>query len=105
MSNPIFEITNTFYKLDANDRKEVVAELLKEFVNRASRDEIKELATDLSHTHRTHVQSMFGLFLQFSKVLAANREAGFFDARNEYACETAAKIMKLTNDQSVCPFI
>ena len=90
---------------EAEEKRQKLVEAFSSFVNGASQDEIKEFATDISHDHRTLVQAKFGVFLQFAKVLASNYERGNYDLRNEYACKTAADIMKATNGIAGVPFI
>lgn len=92
-------------KMEAEDRAEKMAEALTKWINGADAVELKVFATALSHQHRTLQQAVFGSFLQFARVLAHNHSTGNCDARNEYACETAAKIMKVTGDCAAVPFI
>jgi hypothetical protein len=107
MSNPTpcDQIESLFYKLNNSDRKDVVAKLLSQFVNGASGNDMKELATDISHDHRTLVSDKFRFMLYFCEVLANNHKAGNFDLRNEYACQTSAKIMNMVNGVVAVPRI
>ena len=102
---PDAQIEHLFYRLNNNDRREVLAKLISTFVNGADSDTFKELATDMSHDHRTLVQQKFQLFLQFCQVLASNYKNDRYDARNEYACQIASKVMELTNGVAGVPFI
>jgi hypothetical protein len=102
---PCAQIESLFYRLDNNARREVLAKLISTFSNGGDRKNFQELATDMSHDHRTLVQQKFQLFLQFCQVLASNHKSGNYDARNEYACQTAAKVMELTNGVAGVPFI
>lgn len=97
--------TMFYRKLEGEKRAEDMAEALTKWANGADADEIKVFATALSHQHRTLQQITFGAFLQFAKILAAHHKTGNCDARNEYSCETAAKIMTLTGDCAATPFI
>jgi hypothetical protein len=90
---------------DAMVRRAALVEALTKFANGASREEIAEFATDLSHEHRTLQQGVFGMFLQYAKVLASNYEKGNFDGRNEYACKTASTIMNMTNNCAGVPLV
>jgi methionine synthase II (cobalamin-independent) len=92
-------------KMEEEDRAEKMAEALTRWANSAGDAEIKVFATALSHKHRTLQQTVFGSFLQFAKVLAHNYSTGNCDARNEYACATAVKIMKATDDLASVPLI
>jgi hypothetical protein len=92
-------------KMEEEDRAEKMAEALTNWVNGADADAIKVFATALSHRHRTLQQKVFGSFLQFSKVLANRHKTGDCDPRNEYACQTAAKIMEVTDGFAACPLI
>jgi len=82
-----------------------MAEALTKWANGADADALKVFATALSHQHRTLQQATFGAFLQFVKVLASNHKAGNYDARNEYSCQTAAKIMEATDGVAAVPLI
>jgi hypothetical protein len=92
-------------KMEAADKRLALVEAFSKFVNGADADEIKEFCTDISHDHRTLVQAKFGLFLQFAKILAHRYETGEYDARNEYACQSSSKIMKMLDGQAGVPFI
>lgn len=94
---PQASIESLFYKMNNSDRKDILNKLISTFVNGASTGDLKELATDMSHDHRTLVQDKFRFILNFCQVLASNHKAGNYDARNEYACETSAKIMDMVN--------
>ena len=98
-------IQGDFYNLSNDERTTVLAELLSTYINGADSNNIKELATAMAHDHRTLIQKKFGLFLQFTKVLSNFHMEGHFDARNEYSCQTAAKIMTLTENNTHVPFI
>lgn len=103
--DPGDQIESLFYRMDNNQRREVLAKLFSTFSNGGDRENFKEFATDISHDHRTLVQQKFSLFLQFCKVLAENHKSGNYDARNEYSCQTAAKIMELTNGIAGVPYV
>jgi hypothetical protein len=91
--------------MEEEDRAEKMAAALTTWANSAGDAEIKVFATALSHKHRTLQQTVFGAFLQFAKVLAHNHATGNCDARNEYSCETAVKIMKATDGFAAVPLI
>lgn len=90
---------------EANEKRQALVEALTKFANGASREEIAEFATDLSHQHRTLQQGVFGMFLQFCKVLDSNYQRGNYDMRNEYACKTASQIMNITNGIAGVPHV
>ena len=99
------QIESLFYKLNNSDRKDIINKLLSTFVNGASGSDLKELATDISNDHRTLVSDKFRFMLYFCEVLANHHNQGRFDARNEYACSTSAKIMNLVNGVVAVPRI
>lgn len=88
---------------ERDEKRQQLAEALESFVNGADEDEIRELACDLAHGHRTLVQRKFGLFLQFAKVLSHADKTGNYDMRNEYAVKTSVKIMEIVNGCSGVP--
>ena len=103
--NAMDQIESLFYHLPNDDRKDVVNKLLSTFVNGASGSDLKELATDISNDHRTLVSDKFRFMLYFCEILANHYKQGRFDARNEYACQTSAKIMDLINGIVAVPRI
>lgn len=90
---------------EKQEKVQNLAESISNFVNSADSEDIKLLAEAMNCDHRTLVQSKFGLFLEFAKVLSENYKNNNFDIRNKYACKMSTEIMKLTNGMSTCPFI
>jgi len=82
-----------------------LAETLSDFINSADTDEISDFAEAIATDHPTLVQKKFGMFLSFCKVLDTKKKDGHYDARNQFSCETAGKILELTNGGTRCPFI
>ena len=74
------------------DNNDVFARQFSNYVNRCPND-FKKAAEKMSHEHRYLQNEMFKVCLDYIKVLAENCENGWFDARNEYACETSKKII------------
>lgn len=95
MPTPAEQIESLFYHMTNDERKDIVANLFSTFINGADSVSLKECATVMSHDHRTLVQNKFRFMLQFMQVLASNHKAGNYDLRNEYACETSAKIIQM----------
>ena len=70
----------------------VFARQFSNFVNGKCGYNYKETAELLARDHRYLQQEMFKVMLEYIKILAENAENGFYDPRNEWACN-AAKYM------------
>lgn len=70
----------------------VFARQFSNFVNGKCGYNYKETAELLAHDHRYLQQEMFKVMLEYIKILADNADNGFYDPRNEWACN-AAKYM------------
>ena len=70
----------------------VFARQFGNFVNGKCGYHYKETAELLARDHRYLQQEMFKVMLEYIKILAENAENGFYDPRNEWACN-AAKCM------------
>ena len=44
---------------------------------------------------------MFKVCMEYIKALAENGKKGYFDPRNQYACETSKKIIELLDKEGV----
>lgn len=88
------------------DEAQTAARAISDAVNRGVRPQ--ELAEELLRDHRTLLQLKAQVFMRFFRGLAADFEAGRFDARNEAACERAALICKALDEAGMSdgmPFI
>jgi hypothetical protein len=96
------EMTN----VDLNNiTAEQLAYALERFANNSRTDKQEELADNLCRNHRTHQQSMFGLFIVWCKKLSENKKQGFYDARNEKSCEVASQVMDYMEGYTSLPYI
>lgn len=75
---------------EGND--EVFARFFSDYVNNCGHDTRKAVAK-MATDHRTLQNNMFYLCMEYIKVLAENCEKGWYDPRNQYACETSKKII------------
>lgn len=81
-----------------NEDVEKTARAMSDFVNRVGRNDADSLAFEMARDHRTLVQLKASVFIKFFRILAEDHKTGFFDARNEAACERAAIICKALDD-------
>jgi hypothetical protein len=81
-----------------NDDVKTAAQAMSDCVNRAGRSEADALAFEMARDHRTLVQLKASVFIKFFRLLAEDHKMGFFDARNEAACERAAIMCKALDD-------
>lgn len=77
-------------------KEEEFADMLGDFCNDMSLDTDK-VAKKVITQHRTIQQNIFGLFLSCCKQWAENYKTGVYDLRNEYTCQKAVEIIKLTD--------
>lgn len=68
------------------------ARVLSEFVNGRIRSP-KRVAEEMAKDHRYLQQEMFKICYEYMKILAENNDKGWYDARNEWACNTAKKMI------------
>lgn len=80
-------------KADENN-DDVFARFFSNFVNGKCNDK-KKVAELMCKDHRYLQNEMFHICLEYIKQLAANYEAGWYDARNRYAAETSKKIIDM----------
>lgn len=80
-------------KADENN-DDVFARFFSNFVNGKCNDK-KKVAELMCKDHRYLQNEMFHICLEYIKQLAANCEAGWYDARNRYAAETSKKIIDM----------
>ena len=58
----------------------------------------REVGVELSTDHRTLQESFARCAMAFFGCLASNYENGFYDGRNEYACQCAKVMIKALED-------
>lgn len=80
---------------------EEMGELLDEFVNGASREQMAAFVVKVTdRTHRTLQQKIFGAFVACIESWAARAERpGLFDARNEATVKLCKKMVDATGDK------
>ena len=71
---------------------DVFARFFGNFVNGKCHSK-KKVAEKMCKEHRYLQNEMFKVCLEYIKKLAENCENGYYDPRNEYACETSKKII------------
>jgi hypothetical protein len=90
-----------------NEDTAAAARAMSDAVNRGARP--GELAEELARDHRTLVQLKADVFIRFFRLLADDYERGFYDARNEAACQRAKVIVEALDaagyDYDGMPFI
>lgn len=79
-------------------RPVVMAKILSDFVNGASSD-YNKMADTMASEHRYLQQEMFKICYAYIETLAHNKALGYYDGRNEWACETATKFMEALKDR------
>lgn len=88
---------------------EQMGELLDEFVNGASREQMAAFVQKVTdRTHRTLQQKIMGAFVACIESWAARAERpGLYDARNEATVKLCKKIVDATGDKydRVLPYI
>lgn len=105
-------IADEFYKLMKERRYDTYEEHRKEvarvFVdvlgtlcNEGDNSQYERIAERFNAEHRTIQQQIFSLFLHICSELAERYKENRYDARNEYACKMAAKIIELVESPHV----
>ena len=61
----------------------------------------KKVAELMCREHRYLQNEMFKVCMEYIKALAENGKKGYFDPRNQYACETSKKIIELLDKEGV----
>lgn len=72
----------------------VFARQFSNFVNGKCGYNYKKTAELLAHDHRYLQQEMFKVMLEYIKILADNADNGFYDPRNEWACNAAKHMIE-----------
>ena len=72
-------------------RDELFARNFSDYVNRCPND-FKKAARAMGRDHRYLQSEMFKVVLAYIKELSNNYENGYYDGRNEWACEKANEI-------------
>lgn len=89
----IREKKNQKPKIEMSKRDvEFAKETLSRFVN-GEMGSAKDVAAQMSRDHRYLQQEMFKICYEYIRILAMNHGHGRYDGRNEWACETAAKML------------
>jgi hypothetical protein len=65
---------------------------ISDIVNSTSFNPV-EVGVQLSNEHRYLVNEMFKMFLHFTGKLSIDYEKGYYDGRNEFACQCAKIIV------------
>ena len=68
---------------------EQAADAVSRFANSVGRHGAQEMAELLASDHRTLVQIEADVFIRFFKKLAEDHDRGYYDDRNEAACQRA----------------
>ena len=84
-------------KNEGEDNDDVFARFFGNFVNGKCHSK-KKVAERMCREHRYLQNEMFKVCLEYIKQLAKNFDNGFYDGRNEYACETSKKIINYFNE-------
>ena len=74
-------------------KDQIFADTFSDYVNGSMRSP-KEVAKLMANDHRHLIQEKFKVCLEYIKVLAENYQKGYYDPRNEWACQTSDKIVK-----------
>ena len=77
---------------EGENNDDVFARFFGNFVNGKCHSK-KKVAEKMCKEHRYLQNEMFKVCLEYIKKLAENCENGWYDPRNEYACETSKKII------------
>ena len=83
----------TDYDHALSKRASVLAEEISQFVNSTGHKGAKVLGTYLTKDHRTLQQMKMAMVLAFLDQLAEDRLNGYYDQRNEAACNAAHKML------------
>ena len=79
-------------RIDLNEYEKEFVKEFSRFVN-GGLSSPKRVGDELANDHRYLVQEKFKVLLGFMESLALNWHKGFYDARNEWACKLAAKMI------------
>lgn len=72
----------------------VFARQFSDFVNGKCGYNYKETAELLAKDHRYLQNEMFKIMLEYIKILAENYDKGWYDPRNEYACNASKHMIE-----------
>jgi hypothetical protein len=81
------------------DNDDVFARFFGNFVNGKCHDK-KKVADLMCREHRYLQNEMFKVCLEYIKKLAENCEKGYYDPRNQYACNTAKIIINALDEKN-----
>ncbi len=87
-------------KRSGEENEDLFARQFGDFVNGKCHDK-KRVANGLCREHRYLQNEMFKVCMEYIKALAENGKKGYFDPRNQYACETSKKIIELLDKEGV----
>lgn len=73
----------------------VLAEQLSDFLNGASNQDKKDFVIQMMKEHRFLQQEVFNLMVDTMEGWAKLENTKLYDARNKYAVDTSAKIVKM----------
>ena len=79
---------------------DVFVRFFSNFVN-GKMTSIKDVADKMAQDHRYLQSEMFKVCLAYIENLAHKFNAGYYDGRNAYACETSSKIIKALDEMNV----
>jgi hypothetical protein len=85
---------------DGETEDDVFAKFFSGFVNGKMRSP-KKIAKRLGKEHRYLQQEMFKVCIEYIKELARHKECGFYDPRNEWACDCSQKIVEFCKSSNV----
>lgn len=81
------------------DNDDVFARFFGNFVNGKCRDK-KKVANLMCREHRYLQNEMFKVCMEYIKKLAENASKGYYDPRNQYACNTAKIIINALDEKN-----
>ena len=81
------------------DNDDVFARFFGNFVNGKCHDK-KKVANLMCREHRYLQNEMFKVYMEYIKKLAENASKGYYDPRNQYACNTAKIIINALDEKN-----
>ena len=81
------------------DNDDVFARFFGNFVNGKCHDK-KKVANLMCREHRYLQNEMFKVCMEYIKKLAENASKGYYDPRNQYACNTAKIIINALDEKN-----
>ena len=81
------------------DNDDVFARFFGNFVNGKCHDK-KKVANFMCREHRYLQNEMFKVCMEYIKKLAENASKGYYDPRNQYACNTAKIIINALDEKN-----